>query len=97
MAAEGSRVVAEVKKALAAGDLAALFESVLVWDDGLRTAPVTIGTTSAKYVASKARVPVWLISAETEAEVDALDKRLRKESFERLLVWQRPEGRTWLF
>jgi hypothetical protein len=68
-----------------------------VWDDGLRTAPVTIGTASAKYVASKARVPVWLISAETEAEVEALDKRLRKESFERLLVWQRPEGRTWLF
>jgi len=97
MAADVSRVVAEVKKALAANDLTALFESVLVWDDGLSTSPVKAGTASAKYVASKSRVPVWLLTAETEAEVDALDKRLRKESFERLLVWQRPQGRTWLF
>ena len=97
MAADVSRVVAEVKKALVANDLTALFESVLVWDDGLSTSPVKVGTASAKYVASKSRVPVWLITAETEAEVDALDKRLRKESFERLLVWQRPQGRTWLF
>ena len=97
MAADVSRVVAEVKKLLAANDLTALFESVLVWDDGLSTSPVKVGTASAKYVASKSRVPVWLITAETEAEVDALDKRLRKESFERLLVWQRPQGRTWLF
>jgi hypothetical protein len=97
MAADVSRVVAEVKKALAANDLTTLFESVLVWDDGLNTSPVNVGTASARYVASKSRVPVWLITAETEAEVDALDKRLRKESFERLLVWQRPQGRTWLF
>ena len=97
MAANVSRVVAEVKKALAANDLTTLFESVLVWDDGLSTSAVKVGTASAKYVASKSRVPVWLITAETEAEVDALDKRLRKESFERLLVWQRPQGRTWLF
>ena len=97
MAANVSRVVAEVKKALAANDLTTLFESVLVWDDGLSTSAVKVGTASAKYVASKSRVPVWLITAETEAEVDALDKRLRKESFERLLVWQRSQGRTWLF
>ena len=97
MAANVSQVVAEVKKALAANDLTTLFESVLVWDDGLSTSAVKVGTASAKYVASKSRVPVWLITAETEAEVDALDKRLRKESFERLLVWQRPQGRTWLF
>jgi type I restriction-modification system DNA methylase subunit len=97
MASDVARVVAEVKKALAANDLTALFESVLVWDDGLSTSAVKVGTASAKYVASKSRVPVWLITAETEAEVDALDKRLRKESFERLLVWQRPQGRTWLF
>jgi hypothetical protein len=97
MAAEVARVVAEVKKALVANDLDALFASVLVWDDGLSTSSVKVGTASAKYVASKSRVPVWLINAETEAEVDALDKRLRKESFERLLVWQRPQGRTWLF
>jgi hypothetical protein len=97
MAADVARVVAEVKKALAANDLAALFGSVLVWDDGLNTSTVKVGTATAEYVASKSRVPVWLITAETEAEVDALDKRLRKESFERLLVWQRPQGRTWLF
>ena len=97
MAADVSRVVAEVKKALTANDLTSLFESVLVWDDGLNTSQVQVGTATAKYIASKARVPAWLITAETEAEVDALDKRLRKESFERLLVWQRPQGRTWLF
>ena len=97
MAANVSQVVAEVKKKLAANDLATLFGSVLVWDDGLNTSTVKVGTATAKYVASKSRVPVWLITAETEAEVDALDKRLRKESFERLLVWQRPQGRTWLF
>jgi hypothetical protein len=97
MAANVSRVLAEVKKALACNDLTTLFESVLVWDDGLSTSAVKVGTASAKYVASKSRVPVWLITAETEAEVDTLDKRLRKESFERLLVWQRPQGRTWLF
>ena len=97
MAANVARVVAEVKKALAANDLTTLFVSVLVWDDELGLSPVKVGSATAKYVASKARVPVWLITAETEAEVDALDKRLRKESFERLLVWQRPQGRTWLF
>ncbi len=97
MAADFSRVVAEVRKALAANDLTALFESVLVWDDGLTASSVKFGTASANYVASKARVPVWLISADTEAEVDALDKRLRKESFERLLVWQSQQGRIWLF
>ena len=97
MAANVSQVVAEVKKALAANDLTTLFVSVLVWDDGLNTSTVKVGTATAEYVASKSRVPVWLITAETEAEVDALDKRLRKESFERLLVWQRPQGRTWLF
>lgn len=97
MAANVARVVAEVKKALAANDLTTLFVSVLVWDDELGLNPVKVGSATAKYVASKARVPVWLITAETEAEVDALDKRLRKESFERLLVWQRPQGRTWLF
>jgi len=97
MAADVARVVAAVKKALAVNDLVALFQSVLVWDDGLNTSTVKVGTATAEYVASKSRVPVWLITAETEAEVDALDKRLRKESFERLLVWQRPQGRTWLF
>ena len=97
MAANVARVVAEVKKALAANDLTTLIVSVLVWDDELGLSPVKVGAATAQYVASKARVPVWLITAETEAEVDTLDKRLRKESFERLLVWQRPQGRTWLF
>ena len=48
MAADVSRVVAEVKTALVANDLTALFESVLVWDDGLSTSPVKVGTASAK-------------------------------------------------
>jgi len=97
VATDTTRVIVEVKKRLASNDLNGLFIEVLNWDFSPNQPTVTEGSSTATYVADKAKVPVWLVKAASKEEIDQLDKKLRALSFERLLVWQRPEGRTWLF
>jgi hypothetical protein len=97
MPAEISKVIPQIKKALAANDISRLFLDVLNWDFTPNQKDVKTTASGAQYIADKAKVPIWLVTAATQEEFDSVDKLLRMQSFERLVVWNTPQGRIWFF
>jgi hypothetical protein len=95
MPANAVRVQAAVRSHLESGDLATLFMTDLGWDAPEPAARLADGTASARKIAEKRGVGVWVVEGADAAAVDRLDRQIEQQSHERLVVVDGTDGLTW--
>jgi len=95
MPADAVRVQAAVRTHLESGDLATLFLTDLGWDAPDPAVRLADGSASARKIAEKRGVGVWVVSGADAAAVDRLDRQIEQQSHERLVVVEGADGLTW--
>jgi Eco57I restriction-modification methylase len=95
MPADAGRVQAAVRRHLDSGDLGTLFLTALGWDAPEPAVRLADGAASARKIAEKRGVGVWVVAATDAAAVERLDRQIEKQSHERLVVVEEADGLTW--
>ncbi len=95
MPADAVRVQAAVRTHLESGDLSTLFLTDLGWDAPDPAMRLTDGPASARKIAEKRGVGVWLVAGADAAALGRLDRQIEQQSHERLVVVDGTDGLTW--
>lgn len=95
MPADAVRVQAAVRRHLETGDLGTLFLTALGWDAPETSTRLVDGEASARKIAEKRGVGVWVVAGADDAAVGRLDRQIEQQSHERLVAVERADGLTW--